>query len=290
LAGFVDFFLQAGMKNLDTFLQDTKHTLQIIENLNDQISGVTLSLDGVAIVSMDVESMYKNMSEDLATGACKEFIDSDIFQKDGNTVSRNSILTALDLCLKNNYFSFNDKIYKQISGVGTGVKLAPTYACLGLGSFEKTVFNSSQELLKKIVLWKRFIDDVLMLFRGTKLECENLVEWLNSLLPGVVKFKYEFSHDKIEFLDLEISIENGFLKTNLFVKPTNKQLYLDFNSSHPLPCKESIPYSQALRVVERCSNQEDRDAQLCNLKTKFEDRNYPTSLIDEKFVKYLAPF
>ena len=37
LAGFVDFFLQTGMKNLDTFLQDTKHTLQVIEKLNEQV-------------------------------------------------------------------------------------------------------------------------------------------------------------------------------------------------------------------------------------------------------------
>ena len=118
-----------------------------------------------------------------------------------------------------------------------------------------------------------------MLFRGSKSECENLAEWLNSLLPGVVKFKYEYSTEKIEFLDLEISIENGLLKTNLFVKPTNKQLYLDYNSDHPLHCKNSIPYSQALRVIEMCSKPEDREAQLENLKTKLEDRNYPTNLI-----------
>ena len=48
--------------------------------------------------------------------------------------------------------------------------------------------------------------------------------WALEVLPGVVKFIYEFSYDKIEFLDLEISIEDGFLKTNLFIKPTNKQL------------------------------------------------------------------
>ena len=46
------------------------------------------------------------------------------------------------------------------------------------------VFGSDQELLKKIVTWKRFI--VFMLFRGSESECENLVNWLNGLLPGVV--------------------------------------------------------------------------------------------------------
>ena len=231
--------------------------------------------------------MYNNMSEDLATEACKEFMNSETFQQDGGEemVSGNSILTALQLCLKNNFFSFNEKVYKQISGVGTGVKLAPTYACLGLGKFEKLAFGSNQSLLQKIVLWKRFIDDVLMLFRGTQTECEALVEWLNSLLPGVVKFKFDFSYSKIEFLDLEISIEDGYLKTNLYIKPSNKQLYLDYKSNHPLQCKQSIPYSQALRVVERCATPVDTEFHLDNLKTKLKERNYPENLIEKQFEK-----
>ena len=127
-----------------------------------------------------------------------------------------------------------------------------------------------------------------MLFRGTQTESEALVNWLNSLVPGVVKFKYDYSNTKIEFLDLEISIENGVLKTNLFIKPSNKQLYLDYNSNHPLHCKQSIPYSQALRVIERCATPTDRDLHLENLMSKFEERNYPTSLIEDKFKKAKA--
>ena len=161
--------------------------------------------------------------------------------------------------------------------------MAPTYACLGMGRFEKTVFSSNQDLLEKIKLWKRFIDDVLMLFRGSKEECEQLVEWLNSLMPGVVKFKYEYSFSRIVFLDLEISIKNGKLETSLHTKPTNKQLYLDFKSNHPEHCRKSIPYSQALRVVERCATPNDREVQLANLKTKFEERNYPPELVDLQF-------
>ena len=93
-----------------------------------------------------------------------------------------------------------------------------------MGKYEELVFGSDQELLDKILLWKRFIDDVLMLFRGSKAECESLVEWLNSLLPGTVKFKFEFSYEKIEFLDLEIRIDGGKLVTNLYIKPTNEQI------------------------------------------------------------------
>ena len=70
-----------------------------------------MSLEGVAVVSLDVESMYNNMSEDLGTGGCKEYLEN---RSEGD-VSTNAILTALDLCLKSNFFVFNKQIYKQDS-------------------------------------------------------------------------------------------------------------------------------------------------------------------------------
>ena len=122
-----------------------------------------------------------------------------------------------------------------------------------------------------------------MLFKGSEEECNDLVDWLNSLMPGIVKFKFDYSHSRIEFLDLQISIEDGQLKTSLYIKPGNLQLYLDFFSNHPLPCKEAIVYSQALRIIERCSLSEDVSSNLENLKEKLRNRNYPENLIDKKF-------
>ena len=73
------------------------------------------------------------------------------------------------------------------------------------------------------------------------------------------------------------------METNLFIKETNKQLFLDYNSNHPEHCTKSIPYSQGLRVIERCTNHQEAEHHLANLKSKFEDRNYPTDLINEQF-------
>ena len=65
-----------------------------------------------------------------------------------------------------------------------------------MGKFEKEAFKNENVFLDKIRLWKRFIDDVLMLFEGSREDCEAFVSWLNSLYPGVIKFKHEFSTDE----------------------------------------------------------------------------------------------
>ena len=75
------------------------------------------------------------------------------------------------------------------------------------------------------------------------------------------------------------------MTTNLYIKPTNKQLYLDSSSNHPEHCKIAIPYSQALRAVEKCSEEEDRETHFTQLKERFKIRNYPEKVITEKFEK-----
>jgi hypothetical protein len=113
LAGFVDFFLQKGMQNLPSFLRDTKHTLQVIEDINDQIEKGEVSLDGVALVSLDVVSMYTNMTEEIGTSASKDYLQSRLTQgviPDELKVKTKSILSALELCIRNIFFKFNSKI------------------------------------------------------------------------------------------------------------------------------------------------------------------------------------
>ena len=288
LAGFVDHFLQPGMKQLPTFSQDTKRTLQILEEFNEKIVSGVESLEGVAIVSLDVDKMYNNMTEELGMGACKDYLENRVSNGGGGSddkekVTVSSVLEALELCMKNNYFQFNGKIYHQTKGVGTGIKLAPPYACLGLGKFEDVVFNSQKDFLKMIKLWKRYIDDILVLFKGSREDFEEMVSWLNSIMPGVVKFKFNFSEEKIEFLDLVIKIEDGKIQTDLFIKPTNSQVYLDYETNHPHHCKKGIIYSQALRTIERCSDVCDQTLHMENLRGKFVDRNYPSELIDKQF-------
>ena len=97
-----------------------------------------------------------------------------------------------------------------------------------MGKFEQEAFRKDFNLLEKIMLWQRFIDDIFMLFKGSKQECECLVSWLNSLHPGVIKFKFEYSTEMVEFLDLQIMVENCRIETNLYIKPSNLQLYLDY--------------------------------------------------------------
>ena len=80
-------------------------------------------------------------------------------------------------------------------------------------------------------------------------------------------------------------IKNGKLVTDLFVKPFNSQLYLDYRSNHPTHCKNAIIYSQALRIVERCSEPDLAVPHLGQLKSKLLERHYPEEIVDSQIEK-----
>ena len=44
--------------------------------------------------------------------------------------------------LASNYFEFNEKVCKQISGTGVGTKFAPPYACIFMDEMETSFLKT----------------------------------------------------------------------------------------------------------------------------------------------------
>ena len=128
----------------------------------------------------------------------------------------------------------------------------------------------------------RFIDDKLAAFLGTREQAELFVSWLNTLWPGLI-FTYEWSDQSIKFLNVEILITQDGIETNMYVKPTNPQLYLHYTSAHPQHVFKAIVYGQALNVKMICSKNEFVQRHLENLRQKFQDRGYPEELVSSEF-------
>ena len=82
-----------------------------------------------------------------------------------------------------------------------------------------------------------------------------------------------------------MSLENNHLETNLFVKPTDRNNYLPFDSAHPYHCKKGLPYSQFLRIRRICSKPLDF-TQNCGVKAaQLRRKGYPQTLIREAYGK-----
>ena len=110
------------------------------------------------------------------------------------------------------------------------------------------------------------------------------MEGLNNFLPNL-QFTYESSKKRVEFLDFNVSLENRSVTTDLRTKSTDCHQYLHCSSSHPHHIKNSIIYSQTLRLSNICTYEEDFDKNVLNMKSWFLERRYSKQLIDSQMGK-----
>ena len=124
--------------------------------------------------------------------------------------------------------------------------MAPSAANLFMGWLEAQLLASSPVPVSQDTR-KRFIDDIFLLWTGTPEDLDVFFDHINSFHP-TIKFTITSSTDQLPFLDILISLKNGFLKTDIHSKPTDSHAYLPSSSCHPRHVVKNIPYSQFLRL------------------------------------------
>ena len=174
-------------------------------------------------------------------------------------------------------------------GTSMGSRVSPSWANLFYGVLEKKILqNCPQHLKQHIFLWKRFIDDILVIFTGSWEQFEEFFEYLNSTHP-TIKYDepyYYSDTNSCNFLDLKISITENRIRTDLFRKHTDKPRALLPSSAHPNHIPNNIVYSMAFRLLRICDSEEKFNERLAELKHEFLiPRNYGSKLIDEQFTK-----
>ena len=189
------------MKQGDSYIKDTGDFLEKLRALGEIPKGAIL-------VTADIVGLYPSIPHDEGLRVLRNQYDKFI----DKTVPTEDIIKMAEFVLKNNLFEFNSKFYKQISGTAIGTKFAPPYACIFMDYIE-TEFLKSQEI--KPWLWKRLIDDIIFIWTDTEENLDKFLEDLNKFHTNL-RFTYEKSREKINFLDVVMKNKKGKIMTNLF--------------------------------------------------------------------------
>ncbi len=129
-------------------------------------------------------------------------------------------------------------------GVAMGTRMGPSYANLFLGYLEDKMFQSYQSVPE---MFLRYIDDILRITSMAPCVLNNWIDLMQNLHPSI-DFTVDISNDKVTFLDAEFRNVQGQLVTSVHYKPTDSHSYLRYDSFHPKPTKDAIPFSQFLRL------------------------------------------
>ena len=132
--------------------------------------------------------------------------------------SSQNVCDALPFFLDNIYIRFGTKLYRQIVGIPMGTNCAPIVADLFLFCYEidfmKNLSNDNQaDIIKAFNSMSRYLDDLLNI---DNLYFEKMV---NQIYPPELQLnKANTSATEAPFLDLHLSISNGFVSSKIYDK------------------------------------------------------------------------
>ena len=108
--------------------------------------------EGASLCIMDV-GLYPSIPHGEGLEAIRGALD----RRTVPEVATETIVELASLVLENNYFEFNDMVFRQKLGTAIGTKFAPAYVNLFMNRLEERLLDSWD---KKPLIWMRYIDDI----------------------------------------------------------------------------------------------------------------------------------
>ena len=256
------------MKNITSHIKDTNHYIQIIDSFKDKPLP-----KGSFIVTADVTGMYNNINQQAGTEACIDFLKR---YPSAEMPSASYLGKLILFVLTYNYLTFNENFYLQIMGTAMGTVMAPSFANIFMAYLEEKMLNLAPI---KPFLYKRFLDDIFIIWTSGKENFEKFKDHCNSFDKDI-KFEWtEMDKDgKLSFLDVELTLINGEISTRIFSKACDRHQYILPSSAHPKSCWKSLPYtigySLFLRAKRICSSTELFLKDCNKIKTHLKNRQY----------------
>ena len=147
----------------------------------------------IIFITMDFESLYTNIPISEAINAVK-----DLFYQ--FPIPQGDLLLALLIAILNlNLMEFNGEYYLQLEGLGMGTSLAVVFlANIFVGIKEK---DFGILLQQEILLYRRLIDDILVLWNGNMESAFAFVDKVNNMRK-TLKVTKKFSSHEMDFLHI----------------------------------------------------------------------------------------
>ena len=221
----------------DCTFKDTADFINKLENVIDR-SKVSI------LVTLGLKALYTNIPNHEGIEDVKETPNNQAKKP----IATRVIINFLYLISIQNNFVISGINYLQKTSCAMGKVCAPAYGNISTGKFEKLhIYRYPNNFL---TFYCRFIDDIFFLWNGTESELIQFIDNLNQKHP-TIKFEFTYSRTSITFLDTKAYInENGTLCTTIYGKPSHSRNFLHYKSMDPKVLKDSLPYSEALRIKQ----------------------------------------
>ena len=231
-------------------------------------------------MAADVIALYPNINRNTLRDALTTALN---LQSQFCALGKRYFVELIMLTLESVIIQHGQHFYKQSNGIITVDNHSVSLANIAMHFATTPAFP----ILKKAVIYKRFIDDIIFIAIGEN-STQNIIKALENSLGKVglqittKLFNTKCSDQQVEFLDVlhKQSSDSPFkFVTSNYVKKTSlNRTFINGASYHPLWVFQSIVVSEAMRMRRICEDKTDYDTSLEYLKNKCFKSKFPKTL------------
>ena len=243
----------------------------------------------IRVVDLIERTFQRESSLYIACNDRNAFFTSDAVRK-YNLWSCQKVCEALTFLLDNIYVRFGSKLYRQIVDVPMGTNCASLVADLFLFSYERDFMLSLSEYNQSGVneafnSIPRYLDDLL------NIDNHFFDSMVNRIYPLELKLnKANVSDAEVKFLDLHLSISNGFAKTKIYDKRDDFDFdivnFPFLNGDVPRSASYGVYISQLNRFARVSSHVDDFNTRNKALTAKLFRQEYRYHTLRKAFSKF----
>ena len=260
-----------------------KYTVDNSYSFVRQITSVP-NADNYFMASFDVENLFTNIPLAETIDICIQ----SLFTDSNSTalgMDRNQFRTFLQKSVLNSFFMFNDKLFKQIEGLGMGLPLGPSFANIFMSYYEQQWLDDCPVDFKP-AFYRRYVDDTFLLFHHRD-HAEKFLTYLNEKHSNI-KFTMESEQqNSLSFLDVLVCRCNNSFGTSVYRKESFTGVGTSFFSYCPFNFKINSIKTLVHRAYHICSNNLHLHNEFNFLLSYFTNNGYPSKLVHSCVRKFL---
>jgi len=162
--------------------------------------------------------------------------------------------------MKNHYFKWGSKVYKQVAGPPMGIILSPLFCLIFMSEWERSMRNDIDLYGSFVEIWRRYVDDVIGIWTGSVQEFQNFVERCNKIHKNI-QFTSELENGGLVCLNLQLRLIDSVqkypgrleLQYEHYRKPTASDQVVHYHSANDKCTKQNYVTSTICTILANCS-------------------------------------
>ncbi|CAF1265289.1 unnamed protein product [Adineta steineri] len=258
----------------------------------EQYANKDLLLPTTLFASLHINDLCSILSHEEILQSLEHFLNKYYkFDQSIQTITIDTILKLINLILQNQFFVFENNVYRQIKGGATESPLTILLMNIYLFYWQDELV---QIMINKNEIFGRCFDKIFLTWNGTKNELRSLLDETN-----INKNKQTSSSSiqittsigkKINYIDAQIGHINGSLLTKINHDTDTEPRSLPYVSNHPRLSYSTLIRASLIRAVLCCSNSVDFHTERFDIQETFHSNGYTYEYINNHVEQFFREF